>query len=228
MINHESPWNLPPSPQTSPKDPSAWRCQVNSGTEIWESTVRQKKGLAPGVNAAVAVAGSTNAAAAAASGAAPMSQANSWDQPPSTYIGGTWGEEENSNNHWTGVPQSINLVSGGTSTSINNWSAGMSSNGATSGNPSNIITSKNLNAANIVGSKNINQNSIAVALPVTAVVNNVNNTNTTMANTGSSVLNSNSWNGVDSAAAAAAVVAKSAINESRPKAALANWGKSSP
>ena len=37
-------------------------------------------------------------------------------QAPTTHIGGTWGEEEDVTNHWTGVPQpssSLNSVGGG-------------------------------------------------------------------------------------------------------------------
>lgn len=229
MINHDSPWNLPPSPQSSPKDTSTWRCPVNSGTEIWETTVRQKKGSVSGVI------GAFGGVIGAFGG--DVTQNKSWDQTPSNYIGGTWGEEENANNHWTGVPQKINAVSGPTSssssTSINNWSASSggivsapsSSNNA---NPAAVASCSNgtnstNNASNssIVNNKQMNIgnniNSIAAAVTVANPVNTVNMNVTANSN---NLLNNNSWNGIDNG------VSKTTINEPpRPKAISSNWGK---
>ena len=163
MINQDSPWNLPPSPQSSPKDTSTWRCPVNSGTEIWENAVRQKKGSV--------------GSSATSLTSVTLPSAQPWDQTPTTHIGGTWGEEEDSSNHWTGVPQSssLNSVSGSNgnggsnlnsgfsstvpsslsalggvnSSSINNnWSAG---SGLSNGTGSGISSYPLLNSANIGG-----------------------------------------------------------------------------
>ena len=110
MINQDSPWNLPPSPQSSPKESSAsvWRSNTSaSGTEIWENAVRHKtKGINPSPVASTS--------------------AQPWGHhTPSTHIGGTWGEDEDPNNHWTGVPQANNNAN-----NANNWSASNSWNNA--------------------------------------------------------------------------------------------------
>lgn len=108
MINQESTWNLPPSPQSSPKESaSVWRSGTTAGTEIWENALAK---------------GSSSVANT------PSSSNQPWGHTPSTHIGGTWGEDEDSgNNHWTGVPQTNNGgVSNGTTS---NWSSNSANNG---------------------------------------------------------------------------------------------------
>ena len=113
MINQDSPWKLPPSPQSSPKEcgsASQWKSSTSSGTEIWENTVRHKsKGPTPTP--------------------ANMSSGQPWGHhTPSTHIGGTWGEEEDPSNHWTGVPHVNNA---------NNWSGNVSNNNNNTNNGNN-------------------------------------------------------------------------------------------
>lgn len=109
MINQDSPWKLPPSPQSSPKESNAsqWKSSTSAGTEIWENAVRHKtKGPAP-------------------SPAASTPSAQPWGHhTPSTHIGGTWGEDEDPSNHWTGVPQVNN--------NTNNWGGNNSGNNSSS------------------------------------------------------------------------------------------------
>ena len=128
MINHDSPWEVAPSPLSSPKDSSTWRCPAKAGTEIWESNVRQKKSGtntgnsgSGGIHSSVSshqlsgqMASNSGVGMGSVSSAGPgngmpnqagpnpnMSQP--WGQAPSTNIGGTWGEEEDTSNHWTSV-----------------------------------------------------------------------------------------------------------------------------
>ncbi|XP_023237816.1 protein Gawky-like isoform X5 [Centruroides sculpturatus] len=87
-INQDTTWDVPQSPQTSPKDTSnsMWRAPANTGTEIWESNIRHRS-KTPASN---------------------TSNTHPWGHTPSTHIGGTWGEDEDNSNMWTGVPQSTN------------------------------------------------------------------------------------------------------------------------
>ncbi|KAI1291900.1 Protein Gawky [Halotydeus destructor] len=92
QVNQDNAWDLPPSPQSSPKESnSVWRNNSTTGTEIWETTVRKAKG---------------GSAASSSSVAAAPPATPAWAHTPSTHHGGTWGEEEDASTHWTGVPQS--------------------------------------------------------------------------------------------------------------------------
>lgn len=178
MINQDSPWNLPSSSHASSSSPkvhqetSTWRCPVNSGTEIWESSIRQKKGSLGGPGGLL-----SSASVGMGVGGNPVQP---WGQTPTTNIGGTWGEDEgiDTSNHWTGVPQSTSLNSvtsvGGNmgptggpslahsalgghvnSSSINpNWSAGpsaLSNGGPGSGisNPYSLLSQSGLGAGGL-------------------------------------------------------------------------------
>ncbi|GIY55934.1 protein Gawky [Caerostris extrusa] len=80
-INQDTAWEVPSSPHLSPKEGSTWT-STSSGTEIWENNVRHH------------IKSST---------AKPPSQMREpWGHTPSTHIGGTWGEEEDTTNLWTG------------------------------------------------------------------------------------------------------------------------------
>lgn len=165
------------------QETSTWRCPVNSGTEIWESSIRQKKG---------SLGAPTGSLLSSASVGMPMGGApvQPWGQAPTSNIGGTWGEEEgiDTSNHWTGVPHSSSLnsvtsVGGGgnggmaptgvppslahaaltghvNSSSINaNWSAGpsaLSNGGPASGisNPYSLLNASGL-AASALASNSI-------------------------------------------------------------------------
>lgn len=101
VINHETSWEgaapkskasdscgNPSSSSGGPAVSGAWKAQVsNSGTELWESTLRQGK--------------SGNTSTPPTKTSAPQ-----WTgHTPANHIGGTWGEEEEDNgNMWTGVP----------------------------------------------------------------------------------------------------------------------------
>ncbi|XP_076331671.1 protein Gawky-like isoform X2 [Tachypleus tridentatus] len=96
-VNQDSSWDLPPSPQPSSKEgnSSVWRAPVNNGTEIWEINIRNRN---KGVGTPASSSGPTQP----------------WGHTPSTHIGGTWGEEEDTTNMWTG-PGSSEAVHGGDS-----------------------------------------------------------------------------------------------------------------
>lgn len=105
MINQDKAWDLPPSPQSSPNESSL--CGKNSsttGTEIWENAVRQ--------NTKGTISSSTNKS---------QQPSQPWGHTPTTHIGGTWGEEEDVSNVWTGVPSSnTSLNTGNNNGSVNN------------------------------------------------------------------------------------------------------------
>ena len=82
VIDQARVWDLPPSPQSSGLVWSA------TGTEIWKNNNNNNNN-----NNSDKTKGSTN----------------QWGHTPSTHIGGTWGEEEDSANLWTGVPSSNNV-----------------------------------------------------------------------------------------------------------------------
>ncbi|CAM1318662.1 Uncharacterised protein g6992 [Pycnogonum litorale] len=83
-VNQDTAWDVPSSPEPRTKDnnPSVWRASVSNGTEIWESNLRNGgRSIAP-----------------------PQPPQQPWGRNPTTNIGGTWGEEEDTSNMWTGVP----------------------------------------------------------------------------------------------------------------------------
>ncbi|XP_035230860.1 protein Gawky-like, partial [Stegodyphus dumicola] len=84
-INQETAWDVPSSPHLSPKEGSTWTSSTSTGTEIWENNIRHHI-----KNSNVK---------------APAQIREPWGHTPSTHIGGTWGEEEDTTNLWTGVPQ---------------------------------------------------------------------------------------------------------------------------
>lgn len=146
MINQDSPWNLPPSPQSSsPKDTSQWRCPVNSGTEIWEAVKKEKKdgngngtgqsmvnnhnGIQPNAPGVIHGGPQMNGPTATTPGSSgSISTQLPWGQSGAPSIGGTWGDEDpDLTNHW--VPNPITSgggnggsAGGGHSSSIN-WSS---------------------------------------------------------------------------------------------------------
>lgn len=64
--------------------PPAWKPAVNNGTELWEANLRNGGQPPP-----------------------QPQQKTPWGHTPSTNIGGTWGEDDDttdSSNVWTGVP----------------------------------------------------------------------------------------------------------------------------
>lgn len=130
VINQESPWNLPPSPQSSPKETSTWRCPINSGTEIWESSVRQKKGSIDGSSA------TSNANMGTSS-----STQQPWNQMSMAHIGGNWGDEDDSANHWTGVPHT---PSSSSHNSVGTGSGNGGNSSASSVNMNNVNNSGNV------------------------------------------------------------------------------------
>ncbi|CAG2103083.1 unnamed protein product [Medioppia subpectinata] len=142
VINQDSPWKLPPSPQSSPREVSSsasqWKSSTSSGTEIWENTVRHKtKGPTP-------------------TPTAQSSSGQSWGpHTPSTHIGGTWGEDEDNTNHWTGVPQHNQhnpATNQSNTSSSSSWSANASiANNNTMNNSSN---NNNINNNNNNGNNN--------------------------------------------------------------------------
>ncbi|XP_054155070.1 protein Gawky-like [Oppia nitens] len=139
VINQDSPWKLPPSPQSSPKEcnsGSQWKSSTK-GTEIWENTVR-RKGPTPTPTSM-------------------SSSSSSWGHhththTPSTHIGGTWGEEEDSSNHWTGVPQVNN---NNNNPNNNNNNINPNNNNI---NPNNNNINPNNNNNNINNNNNPNNN----------------------------------------------------------------------
>ncbi|XP_076366142.1 protein Gawky-like isoform X2 [Tachypleus tridentatus] len=104
-VNQDTSWDVPSSPHLSPKETnsSVWRAPVNNGTEVWENNIRHRnKGSnlssAPGRN-----------------------NIQPWGHTPSTNIGGTWGEEEDNTNMWTGVPPSETNNWGNVEHGTNMW-----------------------------------------------------------------------------------------------------------
>lgn len=87
-INQDTMWDVPVSPHSNSKECNSflWKVPANNGTEIWENNIRHRnKG------------GNVNVPS--------RSNSQPWGRTPSTNIGGTWGEEEDNTNIWTGVPQ---------------------------------------------------------------------------------------------------------------------------
>lgn len=112
-VNQDTAWDLPGTGE-SPKDKTAtWKASQNNGTEIWENTVRNG--------------GKNNTPTAAAN-------SHPWGTNPTTNIGGTWGEEDETSNVWTGVPQS-----GGArgSSSSDSWGGNSGGGGSSNGGNNN-------------------------------------------------------------------------------------------
>ncbi|XP_064478537.1 protein Gawky-like isoform X3 [Ornithodoros turicata] len=126
-INQESAWDAPPSPQPNPKDMPAcpgpmWRAPANTGTEIWESSMRSR--------------GKAGGAAGAQQGGGGGSsfyqgEENTQQQvwAPQMHIGGTWGEDDDemsSANLWTGTPAQSGGGNGGQGGPSNHMGEGQS------------------------------------------------------------------------------------------------------
>ncbi|KAF7266603.1 hypothetical protein GWI33_020105 [Rhynchophorus ferrugineus] len=87
-VNQDTNWDIPASPEPSMKmdgsGPPTWKPTVNNGTELWEANLRNGGQPPP-----------------------PPQQKTPWGHTPSSNIGGTWGEDDDttdSSNVWTGVP----------------------------------------------------------------------------------------------------------------------------
>ncbi|XP_060522556.1 protein Gawky isoform X3 [Cylas formicarius] len=87
-VNQDTNWDIPPSPEPQIKmdgaGPPPWKPAVNNGTELWEANLRNGGQPPP-----------------------QPQQKTPWGHTPSTNIGGTWGEDDDttdSSNVWTGVP----------------------------------------------------------------------------------------------------------------------------
>lgn len=87
-VNQDTHWDIPGSPEPANKmdgstGPPTWKPTVNNGTELWEANLRNGGQPPP-----------------------QPQQKTPWGHTPSTNIGGTWGEDDDtdSSNVWTGVP----------------------------------------------------------------------------------------------------------------------------
>ncbi|CAG9864079.1 unnamed protein product [Phyllotreta striolata] len=87
-VNQDTNWDVPGSPEPPIKldgagGPPPWKPAVNNGTELWEANLRNGGQPPP-----------------------QPQQKTPWGHTPSTNIGGTWGEDDDtdSSNVWTGVP----------------------------------------------------------------------------------------------------------------------------
>ncbi|KAG5874249.1 hypothetical protein JTB14_027715 [Gonioctena quinquepunctata] len=87
-VNQDTSWDIPSSPEPPMKidgsgGPPPWKPAVNNGTELWEANIRNGGQPPP-----------------------QPQQKTPWGHTPSTNIGGTWGEDDDtdSSNVWTGVP----------------------------------------------------------------------------------------------------------------------------
>ena len=79
-VNQDTNWDVPP---TSP-DPNSWKQPVPNGTDLWEANLRNGGQPPP-----------------------PQQAKTPWGHTPSSNIGGTWGEDDDtsdSSNMWTGAP----------------------------------------------------------------------------------------------------------------------------
>lgn len=109
-MNQDTGWDIPGSPEPGMKE-GGWKTNVNNGTELWEANLRNG-GQPPPQPAAK----------------------TPWGHTPSTNIGGTWGEDDDTTdntNMWQGVPnnnQSNPQWGGGGPTAMpkkdNDWSGG--------------------------------------------------------------------------------------------------------
>ncbi|XP_053214849.1 protein Gawky-like isoform X2 [Panonychus citri] len=94
-----------------------------TGTEIWEYTVRNKTKALISAASATSSASSANVANAAATSSSSTVSTNQkvsqpWGHNSASHIGGTWGEEEDSSNVWTGVPSGASAAAPMTSGSV--------------------------------------------------------------------------------------------------------------
>lgn len=85
-VNQDTNWDIPSSPEPMKMDgsgPSPWKPTVNNGTDLWEANLRNGGQPPP-----------------------QPQQKTPWGHTPSTNIGGTWGEDDDTDtsNVWTGVP----------------------------------------------------------------------------------------------------------------------------
>lgn len=83
-VNQDTNWEVPSSPDLKGADVGWKPCTANNGTELWEHNLRNG-GQPP----------------------APPVQKTPWGHTPSTNLGGTWGEDDDSAdtaNVWTGTP----------------------------------------------------------------------------------------------------------------------------
>ncbi|XP_019771364.1 protein Gawky isoform X3 [Dendroctonus ponderosae] len=87
-VNQDTQWDIPASPEPTMKidgtGPPPWKPAINNGTELWEANLRNGGQPPP-----------------------QPQQKTPWGHTPSTNIGGTWGEDDDtadSSNVWTGVP----------------------------------------------------------------------------------------------------------------------------
>jgi trinucleotide repeat-containing gene 6 protein len=87
-VNQDTNWDVPTSPEPNMNKDGVpmWKPPVNNGTDLWEANLRNG-GQPP-----------------------PQQQAKTpWGHTPSTNIGGTWGEDDDTadtSNMWTGAPAS--------------------------------------------------------------------------------------------------------------------------
>ncbi|XP_015903924.1 protein Gawky isoform X3 [Parasteatoda tepidariorum] len=117
-VNQDTAWDVPSSPHLSPKEGSTWTNSTSSGTEIWENNVRHH-----------VKSGNTKP---------PNQVREPWGHTPTTHIGGTWGEEEDTTNLWTGVPQASGATWGNeSSTSV--WGANPAVENKNWGSQNNLI-----------------------------------------------------------------------------------------
>lgn len=85
-VNQDTNWDVPTSPEPAlTKDGvPMWKPPVNNGTDLWEANLRNGGQPPP-----------------------PQQAKTPWGHTPSTNIGGTWGEDDDtadSSNMWTGAP----------------------------------------------------------------------------------------------------------------------------
>lgn len=98
-VNQDTNWDIPSSPEPPLKmdgsGPPPWKPAVNNGTELWEANLRNGGQPPP-----------------------QPQQKTPWGHTPSTNIGGTWGEDDDtdSSNVWTGVPSNQQQWGGGGNT----------------------------------------------------------------------------------------------------------------
>ena len=172
VINQEKAWDLPPSLQSSPNENSSlWSTGSITGTEIWEYTVRNKtKAL---ISVASAASSSSSAAPIAATSTVSTNQkvSQQWGHNSASHIGGTWGEEEDSSNVWTGVHSGVSasasMATGGVSTiaapvmNANNNHSAPSESDPCSDNAASIWGSSNKanNGNGALASNNVSNNS---------------------------------------------------------------------
>ncbi|XP_014233641.1 protein Gawky isoform X4 [Trichogramma pretiosum] len=124
-VNQDTNWDVPGTPEPAIKsDNPMWKTTVNNGTDLWEANLRN-------------------------GGQPPPQQAKTpWGHTPSTNIGGTWGEDDDTadtSNMWTGTPSQPPAQpntgqwpgAGGNTSQTGMWQPGGSSGGPASTGGSN-------------------------------------------------------------------------------------------